>query len=221
VLVLANLELEPETSHNANLGPQLDLRDTRAGDFWLDSNAFFRDSRDLIVLLGNDRYFAYQNVYRARSMGIENSARWTSPGRYLSLDAQLTYMSQRNVSDQGTFGDFEGDRIPNRPWLFAAWGGQLRFDGVLSKQDRVEPFYVGRYVHEFYRAWESVGLREFKQVVPSQISHGVGVTYGVRSGRRNAYGTFEVQNIADAKLYDAFGVQRPGRGFYLKLVGEL
>lgn len=221
VLVLANLELAPETSHNANLGPQLDLHDTKAGDFWLDLNGFFRDSRDLIVLLGNDRFYAYDNVYRARSMGIENSARWTSPGRYLSLDAQVTYMSQRNVSDQGTFGDFEGDRIPNRPWLFAAWGGQLRFDGVLSKKDRVEPFYVGRYVHEFYRAWESVGLREFKQVVPSQISHGIGVTYGVRSGRRNAYGTFEVQNITDAKLYDAFGVQRPGRGFYLKLVGEL
>jgi vitamin B12 transporter len=221
VLVVANLELKPEVGHNANLGPQLDLRDTRTGDFWLDVNAFLRDSRDQIVRLGNDRFFAYQNVYRARALGIENSAKWTSPGRYATLDAQLTYVDQRNISDKGTFGDFNGDRIPNRPWLFASWGGFLRFDSVFLKRDRIEPFYQGRYVHEFYRGWESVGLREYKETVPSQVSHGVGVTYAVHVGRGTLYGTFDVQNVTDADLFDYFGVQRPGRGYYFKLVGEL
>lgn len=221
VLILANLELTPETGHNANFGPQLDLRKTKAGDFWWDVNFFFRDTRDQIVLLGNDRFFAYQNVYRARSTGIENMLRWTSPGRYVNLDAQVTHMELRNVSDHGTFGDFEGDRIPNRPWLFASWGGFLRFDRVLWKRDRIEPFYQGRYVREFFRGWESVGLREFKQTVPTQVSHDLGLTYSVRPGRTILYGTLEVQNITDAKLYDTFGVQRPGRAYYFKLVGEL
>jgi vitamin B12 transporter len=221
VLILANLELEPETSHNANLGPQLDLRGSKAGDFWLEVNAFVRDSRDLIVLLGNDRYFTYQNVFRARALGIENFFKWTSPGRYVTLDGMFSYLDQRNVSDQGTFGDFKGDRIPNRPWMFSSWGGYLRFDDVLLKRDRIEPFYLGRFVHEFYRGWESVGLREFKQVVPRQISHTVGVTYTTHVGRGNLHVTFDVQNLADAKLYDRFGVQRPGRGYYLKVVGEL
>jgi outer membrane cobalamin receptor len=221
VLILANLELTPETSQNANFGPQLDLHGTKAGDFWLDINAFLRDSRNLIVLLGNDRFFTHQNVYRARSVGIENSASWTSPGRYATLDAQVTYMDQRNVSKRGTFGDFEGDRIPNRPWLFASWGGFLRFDGVLWKKDRIEPFYQGRYVREFFRGWESLGLPESKATVPGQVSHSIGATYAVNVRRGTVYGTFDVQNISDAKLFDSFGVQRPGRGYYFKLVGEL
>lgn len=35
------------------------------------------------------------------------------------------------------------------------------------------------------------------------------------------YGTLEVQNVTDADLFDTFGVQRPGRGYYFKLIGEL
>jgi hypothetical protein len=30
-----------------------------------------------------------------------------------------------------------------------------------------------------------------------------------------------VQNLTDSKLYDFFGVQRPGRGYYLKVVGSI
>jgi hypothetical protein len=33
--------------------------------------------------------------------------------------------------------------------------------------------------------------------------------------------TFEVDNLTDAKVFDNFGVQRPGRAFYLKLTGDL
>jgi hypothetical protein len=33
--------------------------------------------------------------------------------------------------------------------------------------------------------------------------------------------TFEVQNVTDARVYDLFGVQRPGRAFFIKLTGEL
>src|SRR5262249_34043148 len=57
VLVHASLELEPEVSHNLNLGPRLELKRTVIGDLTLDINAFLRDSDRLIVLLGNDRFF--------------------------------------------------------------------------------------------------------------------------------------------------------------------
>ena len=33
--------------------------------------------------------------------------------------------------------------------------------------------------------------------------------------------TLEIDNVTDAKVFDNFGVQRPGRAFYLKLTGEL
>ncbi|MCY1023543.1 TonB-dependent siderophore myxochelin receptor MxcH [Pyxidicoccus sp. MSG2] len=220
VLVSPSLELEPEVSHNANLGPRLELRRASLGDFTVDVNAFWRDSSRLIVLLGNDRYFTYQNVYRARSVGVENAVSWSSPGRLLSLDGMVTFQDVRNASSEGTFGDFEGDRIPNRPWLFASWGARVRLPGLPGGDDTLEPFYAGRYVHSFYRGWESQGLREFKQVVDAQLTHNLGLSWSMNHDAR-VTSTLEMQNVTDAAVYDFFGVQRPGRSLFLKVTGEL
>jgi vitamin B12 transporter len=221
VLVQANLELEPETSHNANVGPRAELELDAIGALMLDVNAFLRESDRLIVLLGNDRFFSYQNVYKARGLGLENAASWTSPERYFGLDGTLTWQSVRNASSSGTFGDFEGDRIPNRPYLFASWGARLRFPDMPGPSDLVEPYYSGRYVHGFYRGWESQGLRQFKQSVDAQVTHAAGVSWSVVGYPYRSTATFEVDNLTDAKVFDNFGVQRPGRAFYLKVTAEL
>ena len=36
-------------------------------------------------------------------------------------------------------------------------------------------------MHEFFRGWESVGTRESKQVIETQLVHGAGVTYALRT----------------------------------------
>ena len=221
VRILANLELQPEVSHNGNLGPRLELTGTAAGDFSLDVNAFLRESDDLIVLLGNDRTFTYQNVYRARGLGVENALSWVAPRRYVSLDGMLTWQDVRNTASQGAFGDFNGDRIPNRPYLFASFGARLRFEQLLDSRDAVEPFYHGRYVHEFYRGWESIGARQSKQTVAAQLTHSAGVSWLVTRGSASVTSTLEVDNLTDAKVFDNVGVQRPGRAIHLKVTGEI
>jgi vitamin B12 transporter len=219
-LIKANLELKPEISHNANLGPRLEIKKTSAGDFVLDTSGFLRQSDQLIVLLGNERSFSYQNVYAARALGVQGEVEWTAPGRYLNLQGSATYEDTRNDSGQGTFGAFDGDRIPSRPWLFGSWQAKLRFAKLFRPSDQLEPFYLGRYVHEYYRGWESQGLREFKQVVDAQTIHGAGITYSFRTDAVNASVTLEVHNLTDAKAYDFYGVQKPGRAFYAKVTGE-
>ncbi len=220
-LIHANLGLEPEISHNANLGPRFEWRRTGFGDLTVDVNGFLRDSDKLIVLLGNDRYYTYQNVYRSRGLGVENAVSWTSLGRYLGLDGTLTWQDVRNASDEGTFKGFKGDRIPNRPYLFASWAAHLRFANLPGPDDTVEPFYNGRYVHGFYRGWESQGLTKFKQVVDSQVTHNIGVSWTVNRTLARVTSTFEIDNVTDAKVYDNFGLQRPGRGYYVKVSGEI
>ena len=220
-LIHANLALEPEVSHNANIGPRFELRRTSIGDFTLDVNGFLRDSDKLIVLLGNDRYYTYQNVYRARGLGVENAVNWTSIGRYVGLVGTLTWQDVRNASDEGTFKGSKGDRIPNRPYLFASWGAHLRFANLPGPDDSVEPFYNGRYVHGFYRGWESQGLSQFKQVIDAQVTHDIGVSWIVSRDVARVTSTFEIDNVTDAKVYDNFGMQRPGRGIYVKVSGEI
>jgi vitamin B12 transporter len=221
VLISPSLGLEPEVSHNANLGPRVELVDTPAGDFTLDANGFLRESQNLIVLLGNNTYLTYQNVYASRSIGVETEALWTSPGRWVTLDGTFTAQDLRNVSPQGTFGNFDGDRVPNRPWLFGSLGARGRIPTPALLEGVVEPFYAGRYVHSFLRGWESIGRAEFKQSVPSQLSHDAGVSYTLHPGPTQTVVTVEVDNVTGGKLYDSFGAQRPGRAFYLKLTADL
>lgn len=221
VLVAPNLALSPESSHNANVGPRVELRKTPAGNFTADVNAFLRSSSDLIVLLGSQNGYRYDNVYGARGLGVEGSLSWLSPGRWLGLDGSITYQDIRNVSSEGTFGAFDGDRIPNRPWLFGSWGARTRVPNVGFANSSLEPFYYGRWVSSFYRAWESQGLREFKQVVDTQITHDLGVAWIVERAGVRLTSTLEVDNLTNARVFDFFGVQRPGRALFLKVTGEL
>ena len=220
VLVNANLYLDPERSHIVNVGPRLDLKRTLAGDFVVDVNGFLRDTDRMIVLLGNDRSFTYQNVYHARSLGVEGSASWVSPGRWVTLDGSATLQDIRNASSEGAFRQFDGDRIPNRPWFFASAGARVQIRSLFAKNDELDPFYGMRYVHKFFRGWESQGIVATKQIVPSQMMHGVGISYTAR-GRANVTSTIEVQNLTNAQLFDVFGVQKPGRSVFLKVVAEI
>ena len=218
--IVANLELEPETSQNANLGLTLDARATRLGALRSGINGFLRNADQLIVLLGNDRVQSYQNVFGARSLGVEGAVGWTSPGEHLALDANATYLDFRNSSNEGTFGDFDGDRIPNRPYLFANGSARVQFRGVVAPRDEVALTWTSRYVHEYFRGWESIGLREFKQTIDSQFVHTVGLGYLVTNGRATLSSTLELQNLTDEAVFDFFGVQRPGRAFYVKTTAE-
>lgn len=217
VLVLDNPELRPETSHNVNVGVTARLERDPVGVLDVDIQAFGRFARDLIVLLGNDRTFTWFNVFGARSLGVEAAVAWTSPGDWVALEGDATWLDLRNTSDEGTFGDFEGDRIPNRPWLTANGSVRVGASRVAAEGDRLTLDWYARYVHPFYRGWESVGLVAFKHEVPAQFSHTVALTYAVDAGRARVSASVEVQNITDADLFDFFGVQRPGRAVFGKV----
>ena len=219
LLVEPNLELAPERSHNVNAGARYE-RETSRGDVALEGNLFARLADRMIVLLGDDRFFMYQNVFAARIAGVEGTASWVAPRRWATLDGSFTVQDLRNASSEGTFGAFEGDRIPNRPWLLGALGGSLRAHDLVRDGDELILFGSTRYVREFFRSWESAGLRQFKQVVPSQLVHSAGLSYAAR-GKTPIVTTVELQNLTDARVYDSYGVQRPGRALYVKVSAEL
>ena len=219
LLVEPNLALAPERSHNVNAGARY-ARETSRGEVALEGNMFARLTDRMIVLLGDDRFFMYQNVFAARIAGVEGTGSWVAPGRWATLDGSVTVQDLRNASSEGTFGAFEGDRIPNRPWLLGALGGSLRAHDLVRGGDELILFGSTRYVREFFRSWESAGLRQFKQLVPSQLVHSAGLSYAAR-GTTPIVTTVELQNLTDARVYDSYGVQRPGRALYVKVSAEL
>jgi vitamin B12 transporter len=220
VLIRENLTLEPELSHNANLGPRFDVKAPWLGSLAVEANAFLRDSDKLIVLLGQTMFLQYQNVVHARSLGAEGQLAWSSPDEWVNVHGSMTFQDVRNVSPTGIFARYDGDRIPNRPWLFGSWGASVRWKHVIA-DDVLEPYYEGRYVHSFFRTWESVGLGGAKQEIPMQVTHAVGLSYAINVPFGRFSASFEGQNLGDARVYDVFGVQKPGRAFYFKLTAEL
>lgn len=219
VVILANPELKPERSHNINLGGRFD-DETRFGAVQVDTNAFARLTDDMILLLGSDRTQGYDNVFAAHIFGIETGASWIAPGEWASLEASVTLQDIRNASSEGTFGMFDGDRIPNRPWLLGALSGTVRRKKIMRPDDELALFANSRYVQEFFRGWESAGRRDTKQVIATQLAHSAGLSYAVRN-KTPIVSTVEVQNLLDARVFDSFGVQKPGRAFYFKLAVEM
>lgn len=220
VLVAPSLELQPETSHNANAGIALTRSETPFGAVRGSINAFIRDADRLIVLLGDARVERYQNVHAARSVGMESAIGWTSPGEHLWLDGTLTYQDVRTTSSSGTFGGFEGDRLPNRPYLFASTSARLQFRDVVTPRDEVALTWSSRYVHQYFRGWESVGQPDSKQVIPAQLVHGLALGYLVQNDRSRMSTSLEAQNLTDEPVFDFVGAQRPGRAFYAKLSAD-
>ncbi|MEM1034135.1 MAG: TonB-dependent receptor [Myxococcota bacterium] len=217
LLTRDNLFLRPEASHNLNLGLDAVLDDTVAGSFKLRGDGFLRDIDDAIVFLANNNSGQFQNVNGARSMGVELSGGWRAPGRWVTLRGNTTYLDFRNTSGEGPFGAFEGDRIPNRPFLFANGSANLEASDLFFAYDRLSLGYNLRFIASFFRSWESAGIQEFKQTIDDQVTHTLRLQYLYREPSLiEASGTLEVQNLTDADVFDFFGVQRPGRAFFFK-----
>jgi len=220
-LVIENLHLEPEASHNVNLGLTLERAETAVGQFRFNVNGFGRFADNLIVLLSAGNYFQHENVLSARSVGVEAAMGWTSPGDWLALDGYVTWQDFRNTASEGAFGKFEGDRIPNRPYLFAGGSARVQGSDLLWPRDVLSLTWQARHVQAYLRGWESVGAADSKLVIPSQLVHALALTYSVKHGDGSVSGTIEMQNVTDEKVFDSFGVQLPGRAAHAKLVLEL
>ncbi len=220
VLIAPNLTLEPEISHNVNLGLTFNLEDRSTGSWRSEINGFLRETNQLITLIGTDRFFNFDNVFSARSIGVEVNVGWTSPEDYFVIDTNLTYFDFRNTSADGTFGLFEGDRIPNQPYLFINASSRVQLSDVVVEDDQVTLFWNTRFIEEFFRTWESAGSPVFKATVDRQFVHSTGLTYWIRNDLGELSLTAEWQNLTDAAAFDFFGVQRPGRAFFFRMTSS-
>lgn len=221
ILVSENLDLQPETSHNVNLGLSYEPPATSAGTFRANVTGFGRMVDQFIVFIGQEGYYTYENVFAARSLGVAGALGWVSPGEYVALDGNATWQDLRNVSSEGKFGAFDGQRVTNRPYLMANASARFQLGSLIKDRDELSLTWHSRYVHEFFRGWEAFGLEEQKLTIPSQFLHSLALTYVVRELPSTVSVTLDVQNLTDASAFDFFGVQRPGRSFFTKLTFEL
>ena len=210
-----NLDLIPERGHNLNLELQIKSDRTSSWNWEINPIFFLREIRNHIVFIqGIGRTSVYANVFDARSMGGELGIRLTSKDERLQINANTTYQNYVNTSKEGLFAGQSGDRIPNRPFLFA--NASVAYGMPVSENNRLSLFADARYVGDYFLAWESLGTSESKQNVPEQFVTNIGSTYKTRVGGLKVAFTGEVFNLFDARAFDFFATQRPGTSFFLK-----
>jgi len=215
-----NNDLKPESSDNVNLGLsyQFSLQDDH--QFSVSANAIYRYATDYIywILNNNQSKYVPSNLDGVSNVGGDAEIRY-SFRKFFTAGANFTYQNVRNEQkyEPGYTGvsPVYHDRLYNLPFMFGNADASFFFKNVGAKGNTLSLGYNLLYVHAFYLYWPSRGNREGKYDVPKQLAHDVNLVYTVADGRYNL--ALECKNITDALLYDNYSMQKPSRGFYLKL----
>ena len=214
-------DLRPEYSHNVNL----DLAYTRRfgrHSLRAEGTLLYRDTKDFIKRgigkHGALQYGIYENHGRVRTRGYSMALRYAY-GQWLA--AGLTYNNTdtrdnepRYTGGSGQANVHYGDRLPNIPYRYAGGDLTLRWPGALGQGTTLSLTYDTSWQHAFPLYWESIGNADTKSYVPEQWSHNVALTLGLGQGRWTF--TLQCDNLTDARLYDNFSQQKPGRALYVK-----
>lgn len=209
-----NPELSPEKSYNANLGIRFGKQFKKI-TLRSEANYFYRFSKDFIRFEPLGPFGTYQNLENVRTIGLEASLSLNYDD-FIPFEANVTW---QNLTDQTEFD--EGlpntnykNRVPNIPYFFgnARLGINL---GKLFAVNRLFLYWNTRYVHEFFLTWEHLGNADDKHIIPGQLTHDLQIDYPIMGGRYNL--SLSVNNLTNARVYDNYNIQKPGRAVSVKL----
>ncbi|QNF32226.1 TonB-dependent receptor [Adhaeribacter swui] len=213
-----NIDLDPETSHNFNLGLSYNTTFNKIHQLNFSGNVMYRDARDFIRarLNNNQTMQVMENLFDVTNAGVDGEIRYSYKG-FLNAGLNLTYQNLRNNTkfEEGQTQEsvVYRDRIPNMPYLFGNADASVFIQDLGKKGNNLNLGYNLLYVHAFYLYWPSLGSDKLD--IPQQLAHDVNLTYTLADGRYNV--TLECRNVANAQLYDNFSLQKPGRSFTAKL----
>jgi outer membrane receptor protein involved in Fe transport len=221
-LEMGDMGINPEKSHNVNFNLSWNGRYGQHG-VYIEGGLVYRDTRDYIQrnitnLSGGKQAATYVNYGKVLTKGFTLSGRY-SFDRWASIGGNLTSMSVRDnmktLKGSSTENITYKDRVPNVPYLFSDIDVNFYWHGLGKKANVLQVTYDNQFTKSFCYYASSIGADNSDYMVPDQWSHNIALTYSIGHGRYNL--SFECRNLTDAKLYDNFSLQKPGRAFYGKV----
>jgi outer membrane cobalamin receptor len=221
-LEMGDIGILPEKSHNVNLNLSWNGRYGVHG-VYLEGGLVYRNTSDYIQrnitnLSGGKQAATYINYGKILTKGITLSGRYNY-GRWASVGGNLTSMSIRDNMKTMKGSTAENitykDRVPNLPYFFTDIDVNFYWQGCGARDNVLQVTYDNQFTKSFCYYASSIGANNSDYMVPDQWAHNVSLTYSMSRGKYNV--SFECRNLTDAKLYDNFSLQKPGRAFYVKL----
>lgn len=215
-------DLRPERSNNLNFNLSYNPRFGKHG-LYVEGSLIYRYTKDYIRrgldAVGGMNYGIYENHGRVKTKGYNVSLRYNY-SHWFGLGGTYNNMNARDDEKTLAEGTSQsaltyGQRIPNQPYSYANFDASFYWHDLFGKGNVLSLVYDSYYQHEFPLYWEEFGDPTTKQRVPTQFSHNLTLSYGIKGGRYNF--SLECRNFTDEKLYDNYSLQKAGRAFYGKV----
>lgn len=221
-LEMGDMTIKPEKSHNVNFNLSWNGKYGKHG-VYVEGGLVYRDTRDYIQrnitnLSGGKQAATYINYGKVLTKGFTLSGRY-SFDRWASVGGNLTSISVRDnmkyVNGTTNANITYKDRVPNLPYFFTDMDFNFYWHGCVEKGNTLQVTYDNQYTKSFCYYASTIGADNSDYMVPNQWAHNVSLTYSINRGKYNL--SFECRNFTNAKLYDNFSLQKPGRAFYGKV----
>lgn len=214
--IISNPHLKPESSHNINIGTSYTIR-TNKNQWGITSNLFYRDVENYILIEPVGLRSAYNNVLNVLVKGAELELTYRTHKKFSAI---INGTWQRVMNNQKYFAGTTNpssvyrDILPNTPYFFA--NTELRYQ-LKPWKEKIQPgiYYTGQYVHQYYLYYAGISQSSTKNIIPAQFINSIGVSLSDTRQRYNL--STEINNLLNAKAYDNFMLQRPGRSFSVKI----
>lgn len=218
--IVGNSSLRSEEYLNINAGMRLGRFSFGKHRVSLYGSAFWRNGKEKIALEVNENLSEneiemsqFVNLGKTQSRGFEAEINYLY-GNALNVMVSFSKFNAllKEKYDQfGTENRFYNAQIPNEPFFNVNGNAQYRINNLFQKKSILNLHYNTGYVAPFRTVWpESEWF-----TTPSQFTHDFGISYRPPSGKLVV--SIDGKNMFNAEVYDNFGVQKPGRAFYLKL----
>lgn len=214
--------IRPELSHNANLSFIYNVRQ-KHHDLFAELGFIVRDTRDyiqrnIVSLSGGKQAASYVNYGKVMTKGMNLSLRYQYAnlfnvgGHFTQMDARDNMRTMMGTSAANLLYK---DRMPNLPYQFADFDATVHWQNFCGKGNKLSLTYEAQYTHAFSYYASRIGANNNDYIVPTQWAHHIALALALRDGRYNL--ALECRNLTDARLYDNFSLQKPGRAVYAKL----
>ncbi len=213
-----NSSLKPETSNNINVGVTASPIDAGNHRLTIDAAFQYREIDDYIRrTTNNDNGRASsKNDGGVRNLGGDFGIRYAFADLFF-IGGNFSYIDMRSMTRYVTGTQRESknykERIPAIPYMYGNAEAGITLRDVFLKGATLDIHYMMNYIRQFSYEWNTYNNPELD--VPTQFSHDLFVSYNF--GRKSEFTvSAECTNIFNARLYDNFKMQKPGRAFAVK-----
>lgn len=214
----AAFSLEPEKSTNFNIGFNVGPYVFNDHSISLNATFFYRDTKGMIRESIDSRgiYTQYENLDDVLSKGVDAELTYSFRNKLMFnfSVSKFDVLFNTKYDKKGAPYLYYKMQIRNEPSFKFNANLSYAFTDLFVKGSSLNVYYNIYYVKKFLRNWSNIGGTNLDEI-PTQYPNDLGFAYQLPNKKTTI--SFDAKNIFNQRLYDNFGLQKPGKAFYAKV----